>query len=150
VVRAADLAGLPAPRGARRGAVVVRQRPGTAKGFIFLNLEDETGLINVIVRPQLFARHRMLLTAEPFLLVAGTLQHEDRVISVRADRLWRLDMQMGAVPPTTSLTRGFPYTGSVTSAGTLSRRVIRTMCPMNCHPTCAGCSWRWRTVGSSR
>jgi error-prone DNA polymerase len=80
------------------GAVVVRQRPGTAKGFVFLNLEDETGLINVIVRPQLFARHRMLLTAEPFLLVAGTLQHEDRVISVRADRLWRLDMQMGAVP----------------------------------------------------
>jgi error-prone DNA polymerase len=99
VVRAADLAGLPGGRAVRvAGAVVVRQRPGTAKGFIFLNLEDETGLINVIVRPQLFARHRMLLTAEPFLLVAGTLQHEDRVISVRADRLWRLDMQMGAVP----------------------------------------------------
>ena len=80
------------------GAVVVRQRPGTAKGFVFLNLEDETGLINVIVRPQFFARYRLLLTAEPFLLVAGRLQHEDNVISVRAERLWRLDMDMGAVP----------------------------------------------------
>jgi hypothetical protein len=40
----------------------------------------------------------VLLTSEPFLLVAGTLQHEDRVISVRAEALWRLDMQMGAVP----------------------------------------------------
>jgi DNA-directed DNA polymerase III PolC len=99
VVRAADLVGLPGGSAVRvAGAVVVRQRPGTAKGFVFLNLEDETGLINVIVRPQFFARYRVLLTAEPFLLVAGTLQHEDRVISVRADRLWRLDMQMGAVP----------------------------------------------------
>jgi error-prone DNA polymerase len=99
VVRACELAGLPNGRAVRvAGAVVVRQRPGTAKGFVFLNLEDETGLINVIVRPQFFARYRVLLTSEPFLLVAGTLQHEDHVISVRAERLWRLDMQMGAVP----------------------------------------------------
>jgi error-prone DNA polymerase len=99
VVRAADLAGLPDGSPVRvAGAVVVRQRPGTAKGFVFLNLEDETGLINVIVRPQFFARYRLLLTAEPFLLVAGRLQHEDNVISVRAEGLWQLDMGMGAVP----------------------------------------------------
>jgi error-prone DNA polymerase len=99
VVRACDLAGLPNGSAVRvAGAVVVRQRPGTAKGFVFLNLEDETGLVNVIVRPQFFARYRLLLTAEPFLLVAGKLQHEDHVISVRAEGLWRLDMQMGAVP----------------------------------------------------
>ncbi len=99
VARAVDLAGLANGSTVRvAGAVVVRQRPGTAKGFVFLNLEDETGLINVIVRPQFFARYRLLLTAEPFLLVAGRLQHEDNVISVRAERLWRLDMEMGAVP----------------------------------------------------
>jgi error-prone DNA polymerase len=99
VARAVDLAGLASGSAVRvAGAVVVRQRPGTAKGFVFLNLEDETGLINVIVRPQFFARYRLLLTAEPFLLVAGRLQHEDHVISVRAERLWRLDMALGAVP----------------------------------------------------
>ena len=99
VARAVDLAGLANGSVVRvAGAVVVRQRPGTAKGFVFLNLEDETGLINVIVRPQFFSRYRLLLTAEPFLLVAGRLQHEDNVISVRAERLWRLDMDMGAVP----------------------------------------------------
>jgi intein/homing endonuclease len=99
VVRAADLAGRPDGSLVRvAGAVVVRQRPGTAKGFVFLNLEDETGLVNVIVRPQFFARYRPLLTAAPFLLVAGKLQHEDNVVSVRAEGLWRLDMQMGAVP----------------------------------------------------
>ena len=80
------------------GAVVVRQRPGTAKGFVFLNLEDETGLINVIVRPQHFARYRELLTGEPFLLVDGRLQHEDGVISVRADRLQALAVRLGALP----------------------------------------------------
>ncbi|HKZ07267.1 MAG TPA: DNA polymerase III subunit alpha [Methylomirabilota bacterium] len=99
VVRAAQLERLPNGSPVRvAGAVVVRQRPGTAKGFVFLNLEDETGLMNIIVRPQFFARYRMLLTAEPFLLVAGRLQHEDNVISVRAEGIWRLDMQMGAVP----------------------------------------------------
>jgi len=99
VVRAAELTGRPSGSAVRvAGAVVVRQRPGTAKGFVFLNLEDETGLINVIVRPQHFARYRGLLTGEPLLLVAGRLQHEDNVTSVRADRLWPLDMKLGAVP----------------------------------------------------
>ena len=98
-VRAADL---PAMRDGTRvrvaGAVVVRQRPGTAKGFVFLNLEDETGLVNVIVRPPLFHRHRLALVNEPFLFVEGTLQHQDNVMSVRAEQLWPLRYRLGAVP----------------------------------------------------
>ncbi|MCI0547866.1 MAG: error-prone DNA polymerase, partial [Candidatus Rokubacteria bacterium] len=80
------------------GAVVVRQRPGTARGFVFLNLEDETGLVNVIVRPPLFARYRILLVDEPFLWAEGMLQHQDGVISVRADRLRPLKDVLGRVP----------------------------------------------------
>ena len=66
------------------GAVVVRQRPGTAKGFVFLSLEDETGIANAIVEPGLFARARATIVPEPFLLVDGVLQHEDGVTAVRA------------------------------------------------------------------
>ena len=88
VARARDLPDIPSDRPVRvAGAVVVRQRPGTAKGFVFLNLEDETGLVNVIVRPALFRRHHLTITGEPFLLVEGGLQHEDGVTSIRAERL---------------------------------------------------------------
>ena len=66
------------------GSVIVRQRPGTAKGFVFLSLEDETGIANVIVTPPIFARHRLVLVAEPYLLVEGIAQRQDGVISVRA------------------------------------------------------------------
>jgi error-prone DNA polymerase len=99
VARAADLAGMRHGMWVRvAGAVVVRQRPGTAKGFVFLNLEDETGLVNVIVRPQLFHRHRLALVNEPFLFVEGTLQHQDNVISVRAERLKPLLGKSAAIP----------------------------------------------------
>ena len=81
-------AGLAAFAGGRRvrvaGAVVVRQRPGTAKGFVFLSLEDETGIANAIVEPALFERARATLVHEPFVLVDGVLQHEDGVTAVRA------------------------------------------------------------------
>jgi error-prone DNA polymerase len=80
------------------GAVVVRQRPGTAKGFVFLNLEDETGLVNVIVRPALFHRHRLALVNESFLLIEGTLQRQDNVTSVRAERLAPLRHRLASVP----------------------------------------------------
>src|SRR5213594_481676 len=68
------------------GSVIVRQRPGTAKGFVFLSLEDETGIANVIVTPPIFARHRVTLVAEPYLLVDGIAQQQDGAISVRAVR----------------------------------------------------------------
>ena len=67
--------------------VITRQRPGTAKGFVFLTLEDETGIINIIVRPDLFARDRLTIVEEPFLLVDGVLQLQEGVISVRADAI---------------------------------------------------------------
>jgi error-prone DNA polymerase len=66
------------------GAVIVRQRPGTAKGLVFLSLEDETGIANAIVRPALFERARPTIVHEPFLVVDGTLQHQDGVTAVRA------------------------------------------------------------------
>jgi error-prone DNA polymerase len=97
--RACDLATLGDGTRVRvAGAVVVRQRPGTAKGFVFMNLEDETGLINVVVRPSLFHRHRLTLVNEPFLYVEGTLQHQDNVISVRADRLAPLRHRLTRIP----------------------------------------------------
>jgi error-prone DNA polymerase len=69
------------------GAVITRQRPGTAKGFVFLTLEDETGIANIIVRPDLFAEYRATIVGEPFLLVEGILQQQDGVTSVRAERV---------------------------------------------------------------
>jgi error-prone DNA polymerase len=69
------------------GCVITRQRPGTAKGFVFLSLEDETGVANAIVRPDLFHENRLLLTSERFLAIEGILQNQDNVISVRAERV---------------------------------------------------------------
>ena len=92
VLRASDL---PQARDGRRvrvaGMVITRQRPGTAKGFVFLTLEDETGVSNVIVRPDLFDRTRLVVVGQPFLLVEGILQHQDGVLSVRAERLQGID-----------------------------------------------------------
>jgi len=66
------------------GAVIVRQRPGTAKGFVFLSLEDETGIANVIITPQLFERDHGVVVHHSFLLIRGTLQNLDGVVSVKA------------------------------------------------------------------
>ena len=88
VLRAIDL---PRTRNGRRvrvaGAVITRQRPGTAKGFVFLTLEDETGIANVIIQPDLYTTQRMTIVEEPFLLVEGVLKIQDGVTSVKADRL---------------------------------------------------------------
>jgi error-prone DNA polymerase len=87
-MRASDL---PNARNGRRvrvaGMVITRQRPGTAKGFVFLTLEDETGISNIIIRPDLFDRERMVVVRKPFLIVDGVLQHQDGVLSVRAERV---------------------------------------------------------------
>jgi error-prone DNA polymerase len=99
VVTAVDLAaGEDGGRVRVAGSVIVRQRPGTAKGFVFLSLEDETGIANVIVTPQLFARHRLTLVTEPFLLVEGILQIQDGVVSVRAQRVRAVPALDHAVP----------------------------------------------------
>ena len=84
VRRASDLPGLADDDFVRvAGAVICRQRPGTAKGFLFLTLEDETGLVNVIVRPDLFLRERAMLVGAAFLEIDGVLQASDG-LSVRA------------------------------------------------------------------
>jgi error-prone DNA polymerase len=88
VLRAIDLPRAPNGRRIRvAGTVITRQRPGTAKGFVFLTLEDETGIANVIVRPDLFDRERFTVLDEKFLLVDGILQNQDGVTSVKAERL---------------------------------------------------------------
>jgi error-prone DNA polymerase len=69
------------------GCVIARQRPGTAKGFIFISMEDETGIANVIVTPDLYDRDRLVVTRSKFLLVEGMLQNQDKVIHVKATRL---------------------------------------------------------------
>ncbi len=66
------------------GLVICRQRPGTAKGFVFLTLEDETGMINVVVTPKRFERDAKIISGSPLLLVRGVLQVEGRVVNVRA------------------------------------------------------------------
>jgi error-prone DNA polymerase len=88
VLRASDLRTARQGRRVRvAGMVITRQRPGTAKGFVFLTLEDETGVANIIVRPDLFARDRLVIVEEPFLVVEGVLQNQDGVTSVRAEQV---------------------------------------------------------------
>jgi len=67
------------------GMVICRQRPGTAKGFVFVSVEDETGVANAVVTPQLFERHRLRISEEPFLLIEGVVQNIDHVIHVKAE-----------------------------------------------------------------
>jgi error-prone DNA polymerase len=76
------------------GWVIVRQRPGTAKGFVFLSLEDESGIANIIVTPQLFETNRVALVNFPFLLIEGILQHQDNVVSVKARHIQPLEMKV--------------------------------------------------------
>jgi error-prone DNA polymerase len=98
-VRAADLRDRPDGLPVRiAGSVIVRQRPGTAKGFVFLSLEDETGIANVIVTPGLFARHRLVLVTAPMLLIDGILQSQEGVLSVRAHRVAAIPVRGDAIP----------------------------------------------------
>jgi error-prone DNA polymerase len=88
VKRAIDLAGIPNGKLVRiAGAVIVRQRPGTANGFVFLSMEDETGIMNAIITPDTFDRHKFQVLGEPFLLIDGVLQNLDGVVSVKAARI---------------------------------------------------------------
>jgi len=79
------------------GAVIARQRPGTAKGFVFLSLEDETGISNAIITPDIFQQNRFTVVGGRFLLIEGRLQNVDNVISVKADRLEILPVSEAAV-----------------------------------------------------
>ncbi len=88
VTPAARLAQVPHGRLVRiAGSVIVRQRPGTAKGFVFLSMEDETGVMNAIIEPGIYDRHKLAVVGERFLLIDGVLQNQDGVISVKAGRV---------------------------------------------------------------
>ena len=88
VKRACDLHGIPDGVQTRvAGCVIARQRPGTAKGFVFLSLEDETGIANVIVHPDLYERHRLIINREKFLRIDGILQNQDQVVSIKASQV---------------------------------------------------------------
>ena len=69
------------------GAVICRQRPGTARGVLFMSLEDETGIANAIVSPELFEQKRLTIIEEPFIVIEGTVQQHECVIHLRASRL---------------------------------------------------------------
>jgi error-prone DNA polymerase len=69
------------------GSVIARQRPGTAKGFVFLSIEDETGISNAIITPKLFEQDHVVVVHQQFLLIEGPLQNQDNVISVKAARV---------------------------------------------------------------
>ncbi len=73
------------------GMVITRQRPGTAKGFVFLTLEDETGLVNVIVSPPVYERYRRMIRASNALVIEGTLQKDQGTIDLIAKRFWPLE-----------------------------------------------------------
>jgi error-prone DNA polymerase len=83
-------------RVAAAGLVICRQRPGTAKGFVFLTLEDETGMVNIVVTPPRFAKDAALISHNPLLVVHGLLQVADNVIHLKGDRFTPLDAAVGA------------------------------------------------------
>ena len=98
VLRAADLKNVADKKWVRvAGSVIVRQRPGTAKGFVFMSLEDESGIANIIIEPDVFETQREAITGSPFILVEGYLQHQDGVISVKARKVSRLEASSPAV-----------------------------------------------------
>jgi error-prone DNA polymerase len=92
IVRARDLNSFPHGRKTQiAGCVIARQRPGTAKGFVFLSLEDETGISNAIVTPAVYELYRRLVTYGKFLIIEGKLQNQENVISVKAESVRLLE-----------------------------------------------------------
>jgi error-prone DNA polymerase len=79
------------------GCVICRQRPGTANGFLFLSLEDETGIANAIVEPDLFDANREALVTAPYLLIEGVLQNQQGAISIKLRGVEALDFTSTAV-----------------------------------------------------
>ena len=88
ILSAQDLTQLPDGRHVRTaGCVIARQRPGTAKGFVFLSLEDETGISNAIISPDVLDNNRLLILGEKFLLLEGILQNQEGVVSIKVSRV---------------------------------------------------------------
>ncbi len=85
ILSASQLAGVSHGRNTRiAGCVIARQRPGTAKGFVFLSIEDETGIANAIITPDVYEQFKQVVVYEKFLLIEGELQNQENVISIKA------------------------------------------------------------------
>jgi error-prone DNA polymerase len=85
------------------GLVIVRQRPETAKGIVFVSLEDETGIANLVVMPDVYERYRALVRGSPFLLVRGRMERSGQVVNVRAESFAPLAL----APPVGARSRDF-------------------------------------------
>ena len=94
VITASELATHPHGKVMIAGVVTHRQRPATASGTTFLNIEDETGLINVIVSKGCWIRHRMIVGTAPALYVRGRLERSEGVVNVIAERVEALSLQV--------------------------------------------------------
>lgn len=85
---AAELRAMPhGKRATVAGAVITRQRPGTASGLIFLTLEDETGYANIIVMPQVYEEYRQVVLEPKFIRVSGTVQNQDGIVHLKAEHV---------------------------------------------------------------
>ena len=99
VLTAAELAHVADGQRARTaGIVIVRQRPGTAKGFVFVTVEDETGFANAIVTPQRFAAHRRTILSLGAMIIEGVVQNRDGVVTIKADQFAPLPAGSGPSP----------------------------------------------------
>jgi hypothetical protein len=118
------------------GAVIVRQRPATAKGFLFLSLEDENGIANVIVTPSLFERHRALLSHAGLLQVEGPLQKVEGVIHVRARRFRELTLPAMGANIRKIRVRYLPFIqANCCLVNYLKRPISLKLAPMPCPPS---------------
>ncbi len=98
ILAACELARLTNGRAVRiAGCVIARQRPGTAKGFVFLSIEDETGIANAIITPAVYEQFKQIVVYEKFLLIEGELQNQENVISVKARRILPLAISQAEV-----------------------------------------------------
>jgi error-prone DNA polymerase len=100
-LKSSDIAAIPSGTKVRAaGCVVCRQMPGTAKGHVFITLEDEHGLINVILRPQVYDKYRQIARLEPVIVVEGKLQKHDGIVNIVARQLHPIrHSRQGKAPP---------------------------------------------------
>jgi error-prone DNA polymerase len=85
------------------GLIIVRQRPGTAAGIIFISLEDETGIANLVVMPDVYERFRPLVRGAPFVIARGTVERAGKVVNVRVREIEPLSL----APPEAPRSRDF-------------------------------------------
>ena len=104
VLKSSDIAAIPSGTKVRvAGCVVCRQMPGTAKGHVFITLEDECGLTNVILRPQIYDKYRQIARLEPVIIVEGTLQKHDGIVNIVAQQLRPIKPSYREKEPTQSM-----------------------------------------------